>query len=220
MSHQAPTASNFSVVNGWGHCSTNPLFFRHFRDEGIWGLDVASRIGDSESRSGRTSTRGRMSSGRCSPPATEGSTMKLRAVVASASVLALLVLAGCAVGDQSTSTTKLAIANSMLGQVIVNDKGITAYAYDSDRPGIGAFACIADCKTVWTPIRTNSPKPVVDDGITAPVGVTWTTGGAGQITVAGMLLYTFVGDKTPGDTNGQLANTVWHALTPAGQKIG
>jgi predicted lipoprotein with Yx(FWY)xxD motif len=48
------------------------------------------------------------------------------------------------------------------------------------------------------------------------------TGAAGskQITIGGLPVYTYAGDKAPGDTNGQFFKDVWHALTPLGQKIG
>ena len=45
-------------------------------------------------------------------------------------------------------------------------------------------------------------------------------GGGKQITISGLPVYTYTGDKAPGDTNGQLFKDLWHALTPFGQKIG
>jgi predicted lipoprotein with Yx(FWY)xxD motif len=41
-------------------------------------------------------------------------------------------------------------------------------------------------------------------GIAAPVGVITSAAGGKQLTIGGLPVYTFTGDKVPGDTNGQL----------------
>lgn len=44
--------------------------------------------------------------------------------------------------------------------------------------------------------------------------------GSMQATYNGHLLYTFVGDKAPGDANGQGLAGNWYVLSPAGDRIG
>ena len=113
----------------------------------------------------------------------------------------------------------VAVAHTDLGDVVVDAKGMTAYVFDKDVAGSGSSTCTGDCQKLWTAVPAASDQPVAV-GIIAPVGVITGAGGGKQITVAGLPLYTYSGDKAPGDTNGQLFKDLWHAITPFGQKIG
>ena len=43
--------------------------------------------------------------------------------------------------------------------------------------------------------------------------------GTSQVSYNGHLLYTFVGDKAPGDAVGQGLGGIWFVLSPAGEKV-
>jgi predicted lipoprotein with Yx(FWY)xxD motif len=113
----------------------------------------------------------------------------------------------------------VAVAHTDLGDVVVDAKGMTAYVFDKDVAGSGSSACTGDCQKLWVAVPAASDQPI-GEGVVAPVGVITGVGGGRQITIAGLPLYTYTGDKAPGDTNGQLFKDLWHAVTPFGQKIG
>ncbi|WP_166658948.1 hypothetical protein [Kribbella sp. VKM Ac-2571] len=72
-------------------------------------------------------------------------------------------------------------------------------------------------------VRTRAGVPAdVAARLTGKLGTTTRDGGARQFTVAGHPLYTFVGDSTPGQTNGQGINLnggVWTAVSPGGAPV-
>lgn len=113
----------------------------------------------------------------------------------------------------------VAVAHTDLGDVVVDAKGMTAYVFDKDVAGSGSSACTGDCQKLWMAVPAASDQPVAV-GIIAPVGVITGAGGGKQVTIGGLPVYTYTGDKAPGDTNGQLFKDLWHAITPFGQKIG
>ena len=107
----------------------------------------------------------------------------------------------------------------LVGDVTVDAKGMTVYVFDKDVAGSGSSACTGDCQKLWVAVPAASDQPVAV-GITAPIGVISGPGGGKQVTIGGLPVYTHTGDTAPGNTNGQLYRNLWHALTPAGQKIG
>jgi predicted lipoprotein with Yx(FWY)xxD motif len=148
-------------------------------------------------------------------------------------MLACVLVAAAAVGCSSnigpapkatadpppSAVADVAVAHTNLGDVIVDAKGMTAYVFDKDVAGSGTSACTGDCQKLWVAVPAASDQPVAV-GIIAPVGVITGAAGSKQITIGGLPVYTYTGDKAPGDTNGQFFKDVWHALTPLGQKIG
>ncbi len=155
--------------------------------------------------------------------------MKNRLIVALvASALAALALAGCtaqAPGGASSAAappatvygTDLATASTSIGTVIVDDRGMTAYVFDNDTPGEAASACTGACAKTWPAITTTSSTPTVT-GVTGTVGTITTAGGAMQVTVDGLPLYTYVADSASGDTKGQGVGGTWWAVGADGNK--
>jgi predicted lipoprotein with Yx(FWY)xxD motif len=142
-------------------------------------------------------------------------------VLASVLVGAALVSFSSNIGPVPKATAApadVAVAHTNLGDIIVDAKGMTVYVFDKDVAGSGSSACTGDCQKLWVPVPAASDQPVAV-GITAPVGVITGAGGGEQITIGGLPVYTYTGDNAPGNTNGQLFKNLWHALTPAGQKI-
>lgn len=170
--------------------------------------------------------------------------MTKQALFISTAIVATLTLAGCAEGsggNQSPSAapapaassatsnpyvsatppagpSALGTADSTLGKIVVDGKGMTAYVFDNDTVGSGVSACTGDCLKMWIPITADSGTPD-GAGVTAPVGTIRTPDGTFQVTVAGLPLYTFVKDTAPGNTNGQLIKGIWHVISPNGDKI-
>jgi predicted lipoprotein with Yx(FWY)xxD motif len=99
-------------------------------------------------------------------------------------------------------------------QVLVDSQGMTLYWFAIDTPT--KSNCSGQCATYW---------PVVKGPVTAGSGVTGTLGtitrsdGTKQATYLGHPLYTYVGDKGPGDNKGNglnLSGGLWWEMTVSG----
>jgi predicted lipoprotein with Yx(FWY)xxD motif len=99
-------------------------------------------------------------------------------------------------------------------QVLVDSQGMTLYWFAIDTPT--KSNCSGQCATYW---------PVVKGPLTAGSGVTGTLGtitrsdGTKQATYLGHPLYTYVGDKSPGQATGNgknLSGGLWWEMTVSG----
>ena len=118
----------------------------------------------------------------------------------------------------AAASTDLATAETSLGTVVVDGKGMTAYYFLKDTKDSGASACSGDCAAAWPAITTENATPTVT-GVTGEVGTITGTDGKLQVTIDGRAIYTFAQDKAPGDVNGQGLNSVWYVIAPDGTEI-
>lgn len=118
----------------------------------------------------------------------------------------------------SSEAADLSTAETSLGTIVVDGKGMTAYYFTKDTKDSGVSACSGDCATAWPAITSTSDTPTVD-GVTGTVGTIPAADGGKQITINGMPIYTFAKDMAPGDVNGQGANSVWYVIAPDGTMI-
>ncbi|HKO84844.1 MAG TPA: hypothetical protein VJ140_09865 [Actinomycetota bacterium] len=158
----------------------------------------------------------------------------MRKAFASAALLAALTVATAACGGnnnkssgtaasagpattaaQGANGTTVAVASTKLGDVLVDGKGRTLYAFTKDKGD--QSACSGQCADNW---------PALTGTATAGAGVQaslLSTGmqanGDTQVTYDGRPLYYFAGDAKPGDTNGQGVGGVWFTLTAAGKLV-
>jgi predicted lipoprotein with Yx(FWY)xxD motif len=149
-------------------------------------------------------------------------------LAATAAAVALLALAGCSsTGSSDTSassssgdsgTAEIATANSSLGEIVVDGKGLTAYFFDKDTAGSGTSACTGDCAKLWPAIESATTTPVVD-GVSGTVATIKGVDGGNQITIDGRPIYTFANDKKPGDVAGQGVGGIWFAVSPSGEEL-
>ena len=149
-------------------------------------------------------------------------------------IAASVVLAACGSSSSSTSTkagatTKSAAAtasggtsaslvktasNSTVGKaVLVAADGRTLYSLSGEHAG--KWICTsAACVKAWPPLVAKAGG--VPHGSVASLGTAKRPGGITQVTYKGMPLYTFVGDRKPGDAKGQGIKdqgSVWTAAT-------
>ncbi len=101
--------------------------------------------------------------------------------------------------------------NSQFGAILVTADGRTLYTNTHDTPNTSK--CIdVTCTGIWHPY-TVSAMPTAGKGIMVTLGTITRPDGSMQVTYNQMPLYTFVGDKQPGDVNGNgitdLGGT-WH----------
>jgi predicted lipoprotein with Yx(FWY)xxD motif len=143
--------------------------------------------------------------------------------------LLALVAAGCgssapaptpAPKTASGSSATVDVANSGLGNILVDSKGRTLYLWEKDSGS--KSACSGACATAWPPLRAGG-KPTAGGGAKASLlGTTPRSDGQPQVTYDGHPLYGFQGDSAPGDTNGQGSagfGAPWYVLSPAGSEI-
>ena len=121
------------------------------------------------------------------------------------SALAMLVAATAAVAAPAKTGT------TPSGPVLQTPAGMTLYVYDGDKRGVSKTSqCNGKCAEKWPPFLAQADDVVDGD---------WSTvtreDGARQWTYKERPLYTFVQDKTPGETNGIQSNgDTWHAAKP------
>jgi len=149
---------------------------------------------------------------------------------AAALSLAALAGAGCSRSGASQSTASpttmsgqpatVGIANSGLGQIVVDSQGRTLYLFQKDSGTTSAYT--GACASAWPPLRANG-QPTVGSGANASmVGTITRSDGNPQVTYNGHPLYRYVGDQKAGDTNGQGQTAFgggWFVLSRAGDQV-
>ncbi len=102
-----------------------------------------------------------------------------------------------------------------LGNVLVNDKGMTVYMFKNDTQGATSSACTGDCAKAW-PAVTVADEDEIIPGFNLPGkwGTIEAADGSYQVTYNGWPLYTFAKDTKPGDTAGQGVGNKWYAVAP------
>jgi predicted lipoprotein with Yx(FWY)xxD motif len=114
--------------------------------------------------------------------------------------------------------TKVAVANNgKLGQILVDDKGMTLYLFVKDTGT--SSTCYDQCAKFWPPLLTTGTPQAGAGTNQSLLGTTTRTDGKVEVTYAGHPLYYFLNDKAPGDITGQGVNgfgDLWWVLTPAG----
>jgi predicted lipoprotein with Yx(FWY)xxD motif len=141
-------------------------------------------------------------------------------------LLAALAVAGCGSSSPSsapaapTSGRTVNVANTGLGQVLVNSQGRTLYLFGKDSGSTSA--CNGACATNWPPLGAKG-KPTLGSGAnTSLVGTIKRSDGTTQVTYNGHPLYLFKGDQKAGDTNGEGLNAfggTWNALSSSGDQV-
>jgi predicted lipoprotein with Yx(FWY)xxD motif len=139
---------------------------------------------------------------------------------AAAAVLVAAAHGGTASATRAPKAALVAVRKTTLGSVLVDARGRTLYVFEKDRKGMSA--CETACVKFWPPVVSRT-LPRAGKGVhTSMLGVTKRQDGRRQVTYAGHPLYTFVGDKTPGQTSGEgLTNfgADWYALAASGRTV-
>jgi predicted lipoprotein with Yx(FWY)xxD motif len=118
---------------------------------------------------------------------------------------------------KTASPATVAVANSDLGEILVDVRGRTLYEFGADKGT--KSVCSGDCASDWPPFIAHGNATVGNGAQTALVGTSTRSDGTQQVTYNGHPLYRFSGDHKAGDTNGQGINEfggIWNALTASG----
>jgi predicted lipoprotein with Yx(FWY)xxD motif len=128
--------------------------------------------------------------------------------------------AAMASARSASGATKVGVASSRFGRIVVDGKGRTLYLFEKDKNR--RSACYGQCATYWPPLLTHG-KPVARPGVKQSLlGTTRRANGSKQVTYGGHPLYRFSLDTKPGQTKGaglQDFGAGWDLLSPAGKKI-
>src|SRR4029077_4347318 len=122
---------------------------------------------------------------------------------------------------QAATGTTIAVANNAkLGQILVDDKGMTLYLFVADKST--ASTCYSSCAQIWPPVLTNGAPQAGAGAMASLLGTTTRTDGKTQVTYAGHPLYYIIQDKNPGDATGQGVDGfggLWWVVSPTGAAI-
>jgi predicted lipoprotein with Yx(FWY)xxD motif len=136
--------------------------------------------------------------------------------VASVVALALLFAAVATPKTQPVATGPDVLkARTVSGVNLLTDaKGLTLYWFAPDTPT--KSACYGSCAAYWPPV---TGAPSAGPGVTGTLGAITRTDGTTQATYDGHPLYTYVGDSSPGQANGNNLNLnggLWHEVPITG----
>jgi predicted lipoprotein with Yx(FWY)xxD motif/polyisoprenoid-binding protein YceI len=120
--------------------------------------------------------------------------------------------------DPSTTPTRIDVANSAYGPILVDQLGRALYMFGSDTPGVSACTD-DDCVGGWPVVATVGPA-IAGPGIDARALSTFKRpDGTTQVQYQGMPLYRCSGDEKPGEVTCQGAIDVWFVVSPSGVPI-
>ena len=159
---------------------------------------------------------------RSSGPARLRILLALSAAAAAAAALAACSSAGASSpssSGSSTSSPAAAAASTVKtakvggATVLTNSKGFTLYSFAPDTPTTSK--CNGACAQNWPPVK----GPATASGVKGTFATIKRSDGSAQATFDGHPLYTFVGDKSPGQANGNGINAfggLWHEVPTSG----
>jgi predicted lipoprotein with Yx(FWY)xxD motif len=109
------------------------------------------------------------------------------------------------------------VADSDLGQILVDGEGRTLYMFKPDEAGTPT--CYDECETSWPPLTVTGDVSVGEGLDAATFTTVARTDGSMQVKAGNWPLYYFANDAAPGDVNGQDVGDVWYVVSPAGEPI-
>ncbi|AOW93718.1 hypothetical protein BFN03_16590 [Rhodococcus sp. WMMA185] len=113
----------------------------------------------------------------------------------------------------------LMMGATTLGEVMVEDGGMTVYVYDRDEVGSGASSCEGACLEAWIPVTSVTENPTVEGLGDVVIDTIPAADGTHQLTVNGRPVYRYMDDTEPGDAFGQAVGDVWWTLDSAGNPV-
>jgi predicted lipoprotein with Yx(FWY)xxD motif len=121
--------------------------------------------------------------------------------------------------DEVTTELKAEKVKRM-GETVQNEDGFVLYRFDKDKVKPEVVSnCNGDCEKIWPPAVINKGEEPKLEGVDADlVGTVERKDGTLQLTLDKWPLYTYIGDKKPGQWKGQNVAGSWFVVTPEGKK--
>lgn len=121
-------------------------------------------------------------------------------------------------GSGTAGAVGVQLAESSLGEIVVDGEGITLYLFTNDEPGVSN--CTGGCLDTWPPLHAEDGVPPLGEGLDAgDFAVITGADGEPQLTFHGWPLYYYAGDAAPGDVNGQSLGDVWWVIDAEGNAV-
>ncbi len=118
-------------------------------------------------------------------------------------------------GGAASASGAVAIADSSLGKILVDGKGMTLYMFMPDNQG--PSTCVDKCLAAWPALAGPATAGTGVDA--SKLGMAARPDGTQQATYGGWPLYTFIQDAAPGDVNGQDSGEKWYVIGADGVPI-
>jgi predicted lipoprotein with Yx(FWY)xxD motif len=138
-------------------------------------------------------------------------------------LLAALVLTALSpeLAGAGGSRAKLLLRKTHVGTILVNSRGFTLYAFTTDKGNHDSCVKKPGCLTAWPAVKS-SGQPIAGPGVRAALIGTIKLGNSRQVTYAGHPLYTYIADRSAGQTN--YVNIYqfggrWPAVNAAGHEV-
>lgn len=112
-----------------------------------------------------------------------------------------------------------------LGGVLVDSEGRTLYDFDKDKRTLysaKSSACYGACEKNWPPLLTGGEPEAKGRAMRSKMSTLKRKDGSLQVTYYGHPLYTYTGDKKPGEANGNGVKAFggqWYALHPENRRL-
>ncbi len=113
--------------------------------------------------------------------------------------------------SSSVSTVALKTETTRAGTVLASNHGLTLYYYSADKRGSGKSVCTGGCATAWPPLAA-PVKAQAGVRLPGPLGIITRPGGLRQVTINGLPIYLYAGDKAPGQETGNGMAGSWHVI--------
>jgi len=119
--------------------------------------------------------------------------------------------------EEDSNGPTVELASTDLGDVLVDQDGMTLYMFVPDQQQDGTPTCYDECAQAWPALEGEASA---GDGIDeSMLGTVERDDGTQQVTYNNLPLYNFSGDESAGDTNGQGLNDVWWVVDASGEPI-
>jgi predicted lipoprotein with Yx(FWY)xxD motif len=153
----------------------------------------------------------------CTSPATPAAPAPATTAASSAPASSAPAASAPAPAPADAATLAVGLADTSLGSILVDGKGMTLYMFTKDTQGSNASACTGQCLTAWPPLYG---KPTAGKGADdSKLGSFALPNGATQASYNGWPLYYWKGDAKAGETAGQKVGGVWFVLDKDGNPI-
>ena len=107
--------------------------------------------------------------------------------------------------------TALKTETTRAGTVLASSHGLTLYYFTADKPHSGTSVCTGGCATAWPPLAAPVKAPA-GVHLPGPLGMITRPGGVKQVTLNGLPVYLYAGDKAPGQAAGNGVEGSWHVI--------
>jgi predicted lipoprotein with Yx(FWY)xxD motif len=152
-----------------------------------------------------------------SSTATPAATQSVVSSAPAASASAPASSAAAPKGPADAATLAVKMADSSLGSILVDGKGMTLYMYTKDTQGSNASVCSGGCLAAWPALLG---KPTMGTGADdSKLGSFTRADGTVQASYNGWPLYYYAKDTKVGDVTGQNVGTVWFVLDHDGNPV-